>query len=213
MILFGTRGVTSTAERGDFSCPQCSGTTNYNLKRVRRFFTLYFIPIIPLDKLGEYVECAQCQGTFDPEILSYDPAIEGQKMEAFFFVACKQVMISMLLADGHIDDSEVTMLQTQFKEITGTHVPEQELREEIQHISQQGSSASEMLGSLAGQMNDQGKETVVRAAYAIAASDGNVDQSEQAYLAEVGRSLGMSEAHLTGVISAAMSGQPPALPQ
>ena len=213
MIIFGTRGVTSTAEKGQFNCPQCSGATDYNLKRVRRFFTLYFIPVIPLDKMGEYVECGRCQGTYDPEILTYDPSVEGEKMEAFFFVACKQVMISMLLADGVIDDGEVKMLQSQFQEITGTHVPEEELREEIQYISDQGSSAPEMLGSMTGQLNDQGKETVIRAAYAIAAADGNVDQSEQAYLMEVGRSMGMTEAHLTGVISTIMSGQQPSLPQ
>lgn len=206
MIIFGTRGITTTPERGNFHCPQCRGaSTNYNLKRVRRFFTLYFIPVIPLDKLGEYVECTSCQGTYDPEILSYDPTVEGEKMEAFFFIACKQVMISMLLADGHIDDNEVKMLQAQFQQITGTHVPEAELREEITYISQQGSSAIEILSSLAHQMNDAGKEIVIRAAYSIAAADGNIDDSEQAYMMEVGTALGMSEAHLTGVLTTAMA--------
>ena len=208
MIIFGTRGVTSTAERGSFHCPQCAGQTNYNTKRVRRFFTLYFIPLIPLDKLGEYVECAHCQATFDPEILTYDPSEQSQKMEALFFVGCKQVMISMLLADGVVDESEVKMLQTQFQQITGTHVPIDELNEEISYISQQGSSGSEMMTALAPQLNDSGKEMVIRSAYAIANADGNFDASEQQYLNEIGQALGMSNAHINGIL-ASISTPPP----
>lgn len=34
------------------------------------WFTLYFIPIIPLGTRGFYIECAQCAGTFGPEVLS-----------------------------------------------------------------------------------------------------------------------------------------------
>lgn len=64
MIIFGTRGITTTPEKGDFHCPSCDATQKYGLKRVRRFFTLYFIPLIPLNKLGEYVECVTCKDTY-----------------------------------------------------------------------------------------------------------------------------------------------------
>ncbi len=210
MIIFGTRGVTTTPERGTFACPRCNGQTNFNLKRVRRFFTLYFIPVIPLDKLGEYVECAHCQGTYDPEILTYDPAQENQRIEAYFFIACKQVMISMLLADGVIDDEEVKMLQTQFQEITGTYVPENELREEIAEVSKTASNTLDLLAELSPQLNDAGKETVVRAAYAIAASDGHFDQSEQDYLMQLGQAMSMTDAHLHGVLATATAAATPA---
>ena len=39
MIIFGTRGVTSTLEKGDFLCPACCSHREYAHKRVRRFFT------------------------------------------------------------------------------------------------------------------------------------------------------------------------------
>ena len=51
MIIFGTRGVTWNGESGEFVCPGCGGTTQqYTRKTIRRFFTLYFIPLIPLDR-------------------------------------------------------------------------------------------------------------------------------------------------------------------
>ena len=49
LIIFGTRGVTYSVATGEFHCPSCAIKRGYDHKRVRRFFTLYFIPLIPLD--------------------------------------------------------------------------------------------------------------------------------------------------------------------
>ena len=98
MIIFGWRGVTFNKEQGQFHCPSCGPNIDFRHKTVRNFFTLYFIPVIPLNSLGEYVECQQCQGTFHHDILDYDPAEQGRTTEAIFMVAAKQLMISMLLA-------------------------------------------------------------------------------------------------------------------
>jgi tellurite resistance protein len=200
MIFFGTRGITTTPERGTFYCPRCDSPRNYNFKRVRRFFTLYFIPVIPLDKLGEYVECSACQGTYSPEILTYDPQDADLKLEALFFVAVKHVMIGMLLADGEIDDDEVAMLQSQYEQMTGTQITEDDLREEIAVVRAAGGSPIELVQRLAPQLNDSGKETVMRAAYAIATSDGSFDDSERLLLAQIGQALGLTRAHLTGLL-------------
>jgi hypothetical protein len=69
LIIFGSRSVTGSMGTGSFDCPQCGTNAPYEHKRVRRFFTLYFIPLIPLRTLGEYVECGQCRGTYKPEVL------------------------------------------------------------------------------------------------------------------------------------------------
>ena len=172
----------------------------YRLKRIRRFFTLYFIPVIPLNKLGEYVECPTCQGTYDTSILNYDPNEANQNLEALFFVAVKHVMIGMLLADGEIDDNEVKMLQSQYQELTGSQIPESELLEEIAVISASGDSPVVLMSRLAPQLNDSGKEITMRAAYAIAASDGTFDPSEEALMMEIGQAMGLTRAHLAGIM-------------
>ena len=73
IIIFGTRGVKSTQQEGQFHCPQCNSTQHYRHRSVRRFFTLYFIPLIPLDKVGEYVECSTCRNTYITRILEMSP--------------------------------------------------------------------------------------------------------------------------------------------
>ena len=69
IIIFGTRGVTSTIKDGSFYCPQCDCDKNYKHKKVTQFFTLYFIPVIPLGAKGTYVECQSCRNTYIERIL------------------------------------------------------------------------------------------------------------------------------------------------
>lgn len=71
MIIFGTKGVKSTLERGIFQCPECECSQEYKHKKVTKFFTLYFVPLIPLGRMGEYVECQSCKGAFVPRILDF----------------------------------------------------------------------------------------------------------------------------------------------
>ena len=200
-IIFGTRGVTMSGESGDFHCPQCGPHNTYKIKKVRRFFTLYFIPIIPLDLLGEYLECSTCQGTFKTEVKDYDPSQYQQQLQSVYMIGMKQAMICMLLADGVIDDDEVHAVQQVFEELSGVQVTEEDLREEIAGIQRQGEDAIEILAAIADELNDSGKEKVLMSAYRIAASDGNVDDSEIAYIYKLGGAMKMSEAHIKGVLA------------
>ena len=201
MIIFGTRGVTGTKQKGTFHCPQCGTESDFAKKRVRRFFTLYFIPLIPLDKLGEYVECSNCEGTFQLNVLDYDPAEESQKSEALFMVAMKQVMIAILLADGVIDDEEVKALQSTFQELSGVEIAESDLREEIDSLQGSQSDPLELVSSLAGGLNDFGKEKVIRAAYGIAAADGVVSSEESEMMIEIGKALELTPTHYKGILA------------
>ena len=118
-IIFGTRGVTTTPDRGTFHCPQCGAERDYAQKRVRRFFTLYFIPLIPLDQIGEYIECGVCAGTFELGVLSFDPAAQHDAFMAEFQVAVRDVLIQMMLADGEISPDEVEAIQVICADIGG----------------------------------------------------------------------------------------------
>lgn len=203
MIIFGTRGITTTPQQGDFNCPSCSSVENYWLKRVRRFFTLYFIPLIPLDKLGEYVECSSCKDTYKPDILEYDPAANAASFEAEYHIAIKKVMIHMLLADGEIDDAEIDSVLDVYERVTSAKLDKAELMEEIKSIEQSRESFSSALSSLQGSLNEEGKEMVVKAALYVALADGEFHEDEKDMLAQIGKDLGMTSAHLQGVISSA----------
>ena len=206
MIIFGTRGVTTTPEQGHFQCPTCASQQAYALKRVRRFFTLYFIPLIPLDSLGEYVECGTCRDSYNTAVLDYNPANDQQQMEAEYYTAIKKVMIYILLADGIIDDEEVKTTQQIYQDVSGKSISEQALLAEIDEVSKSQIPLSTYLTRLQGCLNDTGKEMVMTAAMHVALADGVFQDEEQVLIAKIGDELGMTRAHVQGVVSSVANG-------
>jgi predicted RNA-binding Zn-ribbon protein involved in translation (DUF1610 family) len=79
IIIWGSRGLTSTRGSGTFYCPRCDSEADYALKQVRPFFTIYFIPLFPIGAAQRYVECHSCGGTFKEEVLDMGPPTEGQR--------------------------------------------------------------------------------------------------------------------------------------
>jgi uncharacterized tellurite resistance protein B-like protein len=200
LIIFGTRGVTYSAAEGQFHCPDC-GQSPYRHRRVRRFFTLYFIPLIPLDMLGEYVECGACQGTYQLGVLSYNPGAEAAAFEAQFHIAIRRTMVLMCLADGVVDPEEVATIQRVFGQIAKRQITAEEVHAEIASAQSDGRPVHEFLaGGIAATLNDSGKEMVIRAAFMVAAADGQFQDEEKQLLAQIGSALQMTPAHLNGVI-------------
>ncbi|MBI1278492.1 MAG: zinc-ribbon domain-containing protein [Anaerolineaceae bacterium] len=73
MIIFGTRNRFKTIGTGQFYCPHCQTQRTYERKQAKRYFTLYFVPLIPMGDLGEYVECQTCHRTFQADVLTMKP--------------------------------------------------------------------------------------------------------------------------------------------
>jgi predicted RNA-binding Zn-ribbon protein involved in translation (DUF1610 family) len=70
LIIFGMRVIYRTTGEGTFFCPQCGTGRQYRLRVGRRWFTLFFIPVIPMNKVGEYVECTTCRTRYRPDVLA-----------------------------------------------------------------------------------------------------------------------------------------------
>ena len=85
IIIWGSRGVTSTLEQGEFYCPQCDSREEYALKQVRPFFTLFFIPLFPIGAAQRYVECRGCNDAFQEGVLDYRPPSEKDRLLAQFY--------------------------------------------------------------------------------------------------------------------------------
>jgi uncharacterized tellurite resistance protein B-like protein len=201
-IIFGTRGVNTTAAKGQFCCPACGPASPYRHVRVRRFFTLYFIPLIPLDALGEYVECGTCQNSYKPEVLQFDPDAADREFHAEFEVAVLNVLVRMMLADGHMDPAEIEAIRAIYQKLSGRDIQADEIRSEAAAVRSRNTSVEDYLGSIAGSLNPKGRELVVRAACMVATADGSMDDQELRMLHDVAAALDISDAHFQGILMA-----------
>jgi tellurite resistance protein len=212
LIIFGTRGVTYGSEGGQFFCPDCAERRPYLHRRVRRFFTLYFIPLIPLDLVGEYVECQSCTSTYKLSILAYDPQKTQDAEEAEFQKAIRRVLVLMMLADGVIEESEIAAIQTIMGKLEDREVTRVEIDSEVTRARNESQDIQQYCRGMAGYLNDSGREMVVKAAILVAGADGKFDESERDALANIATALNMSRAHFSGIVREMTVDAPPPRP-
>ena len=60
-ICWGHKNVTTKINDRYFFCPQCDSNRLGSIKRIRKYFALYSIPIIPLSLRCQYIECPICE--------------------------------------------------------------------------------------------------------------------------------------------------------
>jgi len=199
-IIFGTRGVNSTIKQGDFLCPQCATERQYKHKKVTRFFTLYFIPLIPLGKAGEFVECQTCRGTFVPKVLDYNPNEGKNEFQSQYEKAMRHSMILMMLADGHIDNNEKNTVLQIINKFGHSDINIPQLDALILDVEKNKEPVSRYLSKISPSLNEHGKELIIKCGLSVASADGYIDASEMALIHSMADAMQMSKNHLKGII-------------
>ena len=68
LLVFGFTVRFTTLAQLQFFCPRCGGDRTGARRAARRWFTLFWIPLIPMKRLGEIVECETCKTRFDSSV-------------------------------------------------------------------------------------------------------------------------------------------------
>jgi len=204
MIIFGTRGVRSTKATGNFNCPQCEADRGYRHRKVTQFFTLYFIPLIPLGSKGEYVECNHCKGTFITRVLDNSKSVDKLAFMAMYEQAIRHVMVKIMLADGVIDINERKTVLAIINKYGHNDMSSFQLDDYIKEVQADSSDISTYLKHVGPSLNEHGKELLVKCALDVAYSDGHFDDSERAMIMKMGEVMEMSSAHVKGIMAEAL---------
>ena len=201
MIIWGSRGRTSVERSGDFYCPDCDDYKVYDHKKVKQWFTLYFIPIFPTKELGEYIECKECKSTYKQDVLEHDPRERREEIQALFFLATRDIMVKIALADGRIEVSEIEQIAKSFEQITKRIIKQDQIKDAIATVKSDDISINEYASNVAPLLNDVGKEIVLRGAIAVAKSDGTIQQEELEMLHSLAMNLDLPNAYANGIFN------------
>jgi len=113
LILFGARTRISKSSEDDVlknACPGCG--SDLELSDLKRWFTLYFIPIIPVSHIDTFYRCVKCKQTYKKEIKQMLNQNKKQREDIqknakkSFAVALAACMTHMAKADGKISKEE-----------------------------------------------------------------------------------------------------------
>lgn len=202
MIIWGSRGRTSVVEEGQFHCPRCSATQPYKLKRVQRWFTLYFIPIFPMGVVGEYAECGQCLTTWKTDVLRARPPPDPvETVQEELRRAMRRSMALVLLAGGRDDPEGIDAGSRAFRKQVGMSMPDAELSRELKEVKEQQTDVGRYLTNFGAHLSAQQKESLVAAACEVALFDGPFQPPEQEAVNTIASALGVTEAHLRGILA------------
>jgi hypothetical protein len=197
MIIFGTRGLTLNKGSGNFHCPSCNTQRAYQHKKVQRFFTLYFIPLIPLDVVSEYIQCQTCKGNYKTVVLTQSPAAKQAAMREQVNENYRALLVHFARMSDRRDREfvdHVAQLYCAFNggTLTGDEVAAQLGRSPLNIIP-----ATERLAPV---LSERGRENLVNNLLDVMAP---LDDQKRPALDEVVKTLGMSDAHYRGILAGA----------
>ncbi len=192
IVIWGFRVRRRTLDTGTFWCPQEGGDRAYERVELRRWFTLFWIPLIPLKVLGEAIHCTSCDSDWDPQVLTRPTTerMSGELGELATLVA------TALLDDGSPTDDQVTAASAFVVAFGG----------DVERLAAVGAVGGDRVEAAAGpvgtRLSPAGLENVVAAAIGVADADGSIGDHDLAVLTNLARGLGMTRAHFEGVLAA-----------
>jgi hypothetical protein len=195
LIIWGVRVFHRTIGHGVFHCRRCGGDRRYLLRGGRRFFTLFFIPVVPLNKVGEHVQCLTCKTRYHTDALALPTA---EQMQAALPAGMRAAASAMLRAG---DPGSPASRRRAIDAITGAgaqHYDDAALDRDLARPPQHIGPALQQVGE---QLAVQAREWFLAEVVRIGMTDGPLSDAERQAARAVAAGLGMTQAQTYGVIS------------
>jgi uncharacterized tellurite resistance protein B-like protein len=172
----------STRLRGMFLCPNCGTNEKFRLRASRPFLTLYFIPVIPIGGLQEYVQCSRCKNSFEtiilanrmtpesPDNASPTPNVTAAPLEEDLLKAIALVMVE----DGHVTENEIQIARRLFENITQQNVTREELGAVCSTVRLHRLTTLSFLATAKSRRTHEEKLLLVQAMFGVAGADGEI---------------------------------------
>jgi hypothetical protein len=194
MIIWGFKVIYKMLSQGTFLCPKEGGDRPYAIKMARRWFHVFFIPIIPLKEIGAVVECQSCRTKYQETVLQ-QPTIAQQGNS--LVDASRGAVVSVLRSGDHD-----AMAREQALRMLSAYVPgysESALTTDMAQLDV--SQLRGQLNSLSGFLDSHGKEGFMsRLALVGIGGSGALSPAARNVLEHVGSDMGMTAAHCRGTI-------------
>ncbi len=202
LIIFGLRVIYRTLGQGVFFCRKCGGDRRYRHRAGRRFCTVFFLPVIPLNRAGEHVQCQTCRTRYVTEVLRLPTAAQ---MQTALPAGMRAAALAMLHAGEPASPAArqaalAVLGGAGGREAAGAAAAGDEA---LAGIPQSAEATGHALGQVARQLTPDAKEWFLAQVVRIGTADGPLTERERRVAYSIGAALGMTEAQTVGVITLA----------
>ncbi len=191
IFIFGSRGrITGASETDilDKSCPNCS--SDLELKDLKNWFTLFFIPILPYNTLDTFYHCSKCESSYKR---SARQALLGanddkQKVEreakrlfGLTLVAC---MTHMANIDGEISQSELDEINNAKQNFSDFSQEIDEMIEKVKTSENPEEEVYSLLRRSSEELTSKAIMNIIGLSAKVLMADGRIDKEEEKLLKE-----------------------------
>ncbi|MGH3231523.1 MAG: zinc ribbon domain-containing protein [Streptosporangiaceae bacterium] len=195
LIFFGLRVFYRAAGRGTFHCQRCGGDREYRHRVGRRWFTLFFIPVVPINKAGQHVQCAVCGTRYRMDVLCLPTTAQ---MKEALPAGTRAAAIAMLRAGGR---SSTPARRRAIDTVRGAGLPDYDEAALDADLSEPDMDLAGPLNRLTMQFATPATEWFLAEVVRIGLADGMLSDEERQAAREIAAQIGMTPAQARGVIA------------
>ena len=206
LLIFGFKVRLTTVESLVFFCPGCGGDRSGAKRSARRWFTLFWIPVIPLNRVGDVVECETCHNRFDSVVARRPTTADLASILANAVRALTAMVVRTAEPPTNAGAGPAEAIRTAAVSHVRWSVPtydHETLESDIASIDP--ALAQQYVGPLEEGLETGGKELLLADLVRVALAGGTVTAGQREVIDQAGRGLGLTPAHVTGVVSSVVA--------
>ena len=187
-LLAGERKHRQSADTGKHHCGVCKATRSLEHVVETRYFCLFGVRLLPIEREADYLECTTCQHGFhadNTEIPSYVSGIH---------VSLAYLLLGFGLHEHARAAGEVC------ERVSGTKVNSAEIHRIMGALDRQELNLEQELSELAATTNDLGKYRIIQAAFLMTHMCCEPQQEDRVRINLMGTALGVGLEFVHGAI-------------
>jgi hypothetical protein len=195
VVFLGFRFHFRITGHGSLHCQRCGGDRQYRKCIGRRWIHLFFVPVIPLDRIAEHVQCTICGTRYRIEVLALPTS---QQMLAALPAGTRAAAAAMVRAG---DKTSSLARASAIEAVSSAGLEgydEAALTADL--AGDYAAGLADMLGTLAIQLIMPAHEWFLAGIVRIGLADGQLCHDERLAAREIAAYLGMTPAQAHGVI-------------
>ena len=194
MILMGCTPRRKVLGTGMFYSPEAGCDAPYELVETRRWLVMGFMALVPIGTPTLQVECQETGAVYDPEVLE---ALTDAEVCELMETSIRASVAAIALADDVVSGAErATAIAVVNEFVEGYDVVDFESDLEDVGIV----PLEDLLAALSTALNEHGRERLLSCAARVMAASGPASERTVKEAYAIGRALGMSDAHIDGVV-------------
>jgi len=205
MVLIGTMNLTRTRSTGDFYCPNCGCLREFRLRARRPFLTIYFIPVLPIGPIEQFLACSTCKTNSPIEALQHDERSFRAAQDLQFRLAVFQAATMVAMIDGQTSEQQIAALLELGAQLVPGAIDREQLGALCSSIRLNRVTPKNYISTVSRPWSTAQRRTALQAIFVAASAGGKLEDAKLNLLAWLREQFGMSQTEYEDAIEDAVN--------